>query len=136
MPTFFANLTTVQLSVAGLKGATTEQIRTAQGTEATENTRDVAFEIAKGSRDGTLNEIAINGPDGHYLQFLGKLETMPFYMVRAGRNFFAADSTEKRNRRPARVPLYETKTGVVLIDSSNKGTLLASRLNNLADSVP
>lgn len=30
---------------------------------------------------------------------------MPFFMVHAGKNFFDLTTKEKRNRRPARVPL-------------------------------
>lgn len=121
MPTFYAKSTTVQLSAADLECATTPKIRAAQGTEATESTRDVVFALAKASKDGTLSEIAINGPDGHHVQFLGENEDMPFFVVRAGKNFFDPDAPEKRNRRPARLPLFETKNGFVLIDSSNKG---------------
>lgn len=121
MPTFYAKSTTVQLSVANLEHTTTANIRTAQSPQTTEIIRDIAFEFAKGSKDGSLSEIAINGEDGHHVQFLGKLENMPFFMVRAGKDFFDLNGSERRNRRPARVPLFETKNGFVLIDSSNKG---------------
>ena len=123
MPTFHANSTTVQLSVADLKPTITSDIQTGQSKQTTEQVREIAAEFAKWSVNGTLRETPINGSDGHRMRFLGKLEDMPFFMVWAGKQFFSPDSVGLMQRRPPRVPLYKNTDGFVLIDNSNKGSL-------------
>ena len=105
MPTFYAQKTTVQLSVADLERATTPNPRTQQSLVASKSIRNIAQEFAKGSKDGTLTETPFYTEDGSHMRFLGKRGTMPFFMVHAGKNFFDLATKEKRNRRPARVPL-------------------------------
>ena len=111
MPTFYAQKTTVQLSVADLGRATTPNPRTQQSHAASEYIRNVAQEFARGSKDGTLTETPLYTEDGSHVHFLGKHETMPFFIVHAGKNFFDLTTKEKRNRRPARVPLAEKVEG-------------------------
>lgn len=105
MPTFYAQKTTVQLSVADLGRATTPNPRTQQSLAASESIRNVAQEFARGSKDGTLTETPLYTEDGSHVRFLGKHGNMPFFMVHAGRNFFDLATKEKRNRRPTRMPL-------------------------------
>ena len=45
---------------------------------------------------------------------------MPFFMVHAGKNLFALKSSEKRNRRAERIPLYETSYGLLPFDTRGK----------------
>lgn len=101
MPRFGAQDTTVQLSVADLKRATTQNARAKHCPESIQN---IAHEFARGSKDGTLTETALKDKNERDVRFLGKHETIPFFMVHAGENFFHASTKEKRNRRPARVP--------------------------------
>ena len=107
MPTFYAQKTTVQLSVADLGRATNPNPRTQQSLAASESIRNVAQEFARGSKDGTLTETPLYTEDGSHVRFLGKHGNMPFFMVHAGHNFFDVATKEKRNRRPARMPLAE-----------------------------
>ena len=111
MPTFFAQKTTVQLSVADLGRATTPNPRTQQSFAASESIRNVAQEFARGSKDGTLTETPLYAEDGSHLHFLGKHGNMPFFMVHAGKNLFDSTTKEKRNRRPARIPLAGASEG-------------------------
>lgn len=135
MPTFYACKTTIQLSVADITRATTPNPRSVQCPEASQNIRSTAQEFARGSKDGTLTETPLLTEDGSHIRFLGKHQDMPFFMVHAGKTFFELDASEKRNRRPARVPLggpapatptqgNGTNTG---IDVSNKGKVPFSR---------
>lgn len=105
MPTFYAQKTTVQLSVTDLGRATTTNPRRQQSLAASESIKNVAQEFARGSKDGTLTETPLYTEDGSHIRFLGKHEDMPFFMVHAGNNFFDLATKEKTNRRPARVPL-------------------------------
>ena len=107
MPTFYAQNTTVQLSVADLARATTSKPHTQQSHATSESIRNVAQEFTRGSKDGTLTETPFytNDQDGGHLRFLGKIRNMPFFMVHAGKNFFDVNTKEKRNRRPARLPI-------------------------------
>ena len=111
MPTFYAQKTTVQLSVADLGRATTPNPRTQQCHAASESIRNIAREFARGSRDGTLTETPLHTEDGSHVRFLGKQENMPFFMVHAGKNFFDSTTKEKRNRRPARMPFVGKAEG-------------------------
>ena len=104
MPTFYAQKTTIQLSIADLGRATTSNPRTQQSLAASESVRNVAQEFARGSKDGTLTETPLYTEDGSHVRFLGKHENMPFFMVHAGKNLFDLTTKEKRNRRPARIP--------------------------------
>ena len=110
MPTFYAQKTTVQLSVADLGRATTPSPRTQQCLAASESIRNIAQEFARGSKDGTLTETPLYTEGGSHVRFLGKHGNMPFFMVHAGEKFFDS-TTEKRNRRPARIPLAGEKEG-------------------------
>lgn len=104
MPTLYGQKTTVQLSVADLGRATNANPKMQQSLAASESVRNVAQEFARGSKDGTLTETPLSTEDGSHVRFLGKHGDMPFFMVHAGKNFFDL-TTEKKNRRPARVPL-------------------------------
>lgn len=106
MPTFYAQKTTVQLSVADLGWTTTLNPHTQQSIATSESIRNVAHEFARGSKDGTLTETPLYTKDGKksHVRFLGKHGNMPFFMVHAGKNFFDL-TTKERNRRPDRVPL-------------------------------
>ena len=108
MPTFYAQKTTIQLSVADLGRAAPANPCTQQSIASSESIRSVAQEFAKGSKNGTLTETPFHTEDGSHVRFLGKHGDMPFFMVHAGKNFFDLTTKEKRNRRPARVPLTET----------------------------
>ncbi|KAL2042074.1 hypothetical protein N7G274_005262 [Stereocaulon virgatum] len=119
MPTLYAATTTVQLSVANLKLATSPNPRTSQRPEVTADVERTLLEFAKGSRNGTLDETPLYAENGSHLRFLGKHQDMPFFMVRAGKNFFDATSKERRNRRAARIPLHEAPNGS-LINLSNR----------------
>lgn len=57
------------------------------------------------------------GDDGRHLRFLGKLEDMPFFMVRAGKDFFDPDTNGKRTRRPARSAKAQISGNITLYDS-------------------
>ena len=115
MPRFAGVETTVQLSVADLRQTTTLNPGAQQGVAVTESIKFVAQEFARGSIDGTLTETPLCTEDGSgnesHIQFLGKLRTIPFYMVHAGKNFFHLITKEKRNRRPTRVPPPEKGEG-------------------------
>ena len=115
MPRFAGVGTTVQLSVADLHRTTTLNPGTQQSFAVTESIKYVAQEFARGSIDGTLTETPLCTGDGSedesHMQFLGKLLTMPFFMVQAGKNFFHLITKEKRNRRPTRVPPTEKDEG-------------------------
>ena len=123
MPTLYSAETTVQLSVADLKLATSPNPRTNQRPEATADVQRTLLEFTKGSRNGTLDETPLYAENGSHLRFLGKHQDMPFFMVHAGKNFFDANSKEKRNRRAARIPLHEAPNGS-LISLSNRGKSL------------
>lgn len=111
MPTFYALKTTVQLSVADLGRATTLNPHTQQSLAASKVIRNAAQEFARGSKDGTLTETPLYAEDGSHVRFLGKQGNMPFFMVHAGKSFFDSTTKEKRNRRPARIPLAGTSGG-------------------------
>ena len=107
MPRFAGVGTSVQLSVADLRRTTTLNPGNQQSVAVTESIKSVAQEFARGSVDGTLTETPLCTEDGSedesYMRFLGKIMTMPFYMVQAGKDFFHLITKEKRNRRPFRV---------------------------------
>ena len=105
MPTFSAQKTTIQLSVADLGRVTTPNPSIQQSFAASESIRNVSQEFARASKDGTLTETPLETEDGRHMRFLGKVGTMPFFMVHAGQTFFDTTTTEKRNRRAARIPL-------------------------------
>ena len=111
MPTFYGQNTTVQLSVADLSRATNPKSRTQRSLTASESIRNVAQEFSRGSEDGTLTETPLYTEDESHVRFLGKQGNMPFFMVHAGKNLFDLTTKEKRNRRPARVPLTGTGDG-------------------------
>lgn len=119
MPTLYGANTTVQLSVADLKLATSPNPRTNQRPEVTADVERTLLEFAKGSRNGTLDETPLYAENGSHLRFLGKHQDMPFFIVHAGRLFFDANSKGKRNRRAARIPLHEAPNGS-LINLSNR----------------
>ena len=124
MPTLYGQNTTVQLSIADLDRTVTLNPRTQH---ATESIKKVAQEFARGSKDGTLTETALNTEDGSHIRFLGKHEDMPFFMVHAGKYLFDQTTMEKRNRRPARVPFAGESEGksvstAVDLDGETVGT--------------
>ena len=125
MPTFYAQGTTVQLSVADLGRATTPNLHTQQSLAASASIRDISQEFTRGSKDGTLTETSLETEKGHHLRFLGKHGTVPFLMVHAGQHFFDLSSKEKRNRRPARIPLAgqtEGKSALIAVDMDGEKT--------------
>ena len=119
MPSYSASDTTIQLSVADLGRATTPNPRTQQSLSASATIRDISQGFTRGSRDGTLTETSLETEQGHHLRFLGKQGTMPFLMVHAGQNFFDLSSKERRNRRPARMPLADQAEGKSALNAAD-----------------
>ena len=120
MPHFYLGHAAVQLSVADLTLAKTAKPDTSQSGPQKAESERIASEFAFGSKHGTLAEIPLCGEDGLHTRFLGKSQDMPFFMVHAGKNLFALKSSEKRNRRAERIPLYETSYGLLPFDTPGK----------------
>lgn len=117
MPTLYGHSTSVQLSVTNLARATTQNPEPRQCSVSTANIKKIDLEFAKASRDGTLGETALLGDDGRHLRFLGKYEDMPFFMVRAGKDFFDPNAVEKTTRRPAKSVRTQMSDNITLYDS-------------------
>lgn len=122
MPTHHGSVkTTVQLSVTDLERATTRNPLTKHGPATSESIRRVTQDFTRGSIDGTLTETYMSTKDKTYIEspgdtplstgFLGNPRRMPFFMVHAGKSFFAPSTKENRNRRPCRVPLDKKSKG-------------------------
>jgi len=117
MPTLYSHSTSVQLSVANLVKATTQNPQPRQCSASTASIKHIDLEFAKASKDGTLAETALLGDDGRHLRFLGDHEDMPFFMVRAGKDFFNSNDTEKTTKRPARSMRTQMSDSITLYDS-------------------
>ena len=109
---FYSGKTTVQLSIAELEQTTDRYASTGQSIRQTNAIKHTAHEFAKASLNGTLSETYILDPeDGLHTQFIGKQKNTPFFMVQAGKNLFSPTASERRNSKPARIPLYESING-------------------------
>lgn len=117
MPTLYGHSTSVQLSVANLAKATTQNPESRQCNASTASIKKIDLEFAKASRDGTLAETVLLGDDGRHLRFLGKSKDMPFFMVCAGKNFFDPDCMENTTIRPARSVRTQTSDNTILYDA-------------------
>ena len=112
MPTLYCRSTTIQLSISGLTLATTAYPVPHQSREARDNIQHATEALVKGSRDGTLTEDPLYSEKTQsHINFLGKNQDMPFFMVHAGKDYFDSQNNKRgRNRRVARSPLVETNS--------------------------
>lgn len=116
MPTFHNHSTAVQLSVANIPKVITQNPQPGQCAASTTNIKHVELEFAKASGDGTLAEDALSGDDGKHLDFLGKHQDMPFFMVRVGKDFYNPNATQKTTRRPAKSVKAQISDSTALYD--------------------
>lgn len=108
MPTLYSRSTTIQLSIADLPKTTTHDHKSHLFTH-TSVVANVAAELARGAKDGTLTEVPLYAKDTDTrMRFIGANGDMPFYMVRAGKHLFDPSTNNTRTRRPERIPLSGT----------------------------
>lgn len=119
MPTLHSHSATIQLSVANIPKVITENPQTGQCNASTRNIKNVELEFAKASGNSTLAEDVLLGDDGRHLDFLGKHENMPFFLVRAGKDFYSPNAAQKTTIRPAKSVRAQTSESIALYDSGS-----------------
>ena len=122
MPTSYGRNTSVQLSVASLASVITPKPRCKQCPETSSCIRQIELAFTEASTEGTLAEESINGEDGRHLQFLGRNKDLPFFMVRAGKDFYNPNATTKTTRQPAKTVEQQTTEKLSLYDVGSHGT--------------
>ena len=116
MPKHYGRKTAVQLSVADIAKAITQNPRSKQCLETSNSAASIESEFLNSSEHRTLAENAFNDHDGRHLWFLGKAKDIPFLMVHAGEYFFDPDCIEKRTRRPAKTIEQQQADNVSIYD--------------------
>ena len=131
MPTNHGRKTTIQLSVAELGNVITQNPQNRQCAQTTSSITKTDLEFIETSKDGTLAEQPLNGKDDSHVQFLGKHEDMPFFMVRAGKELFNPNAPGRRNRRPAKTVKQQKTDRPAVYDEDDDGAAQGEQMPRL-----